>query len=86
MTCPTDTHSAPVWPGSPVPLSEMLPYLDAVMTPERLAMHQHYAYARNSEIRSAATLCTARLVISIFYKSIPKCANNIAIYALLCYN
>lgn len=62
MKCPTDTHSAPVWPGSPVLLSEMLPYLDAVMTPERLAMHQHYAYARSSEIRSAATLCTARLV------------------------
>ncbi len=67
MKHPSDTLSAPVWPGSPVPLSEMMPYLDAVMTPERLAMHLHYAYASGNAInRSAETLCTMRLV---FYET-----------------
>ena len=53
---------APVWPGTPVPLAELLPYLDSVMTPERLAAHQHYAYnPRSGTERSAEILCNARL-------------------------
>ena len=53
---------APVWPGTPVPLAELLPYLDAVMTPERLAAHQHYAYnPRGGTERAPEILCTARL-------------------------
>ena len=53
---------APVWPGTPVPLAELLPYLDAVMTPERLAAHQHYAYnPRGGTERGPEILCTTRL-------------------------
>ena len=51
-----------VWPGSPVPLAELLPYLDAAMTPESLAAPQHYAYhPRGGTERSPEILCTARL-------------------------
>jgi AraC-like DNA-binding protein len=54
-------HSS-VWPGTPVSLTEILPYLEEVMAPERLAAHQHYAYNPSGGTkRSAEILCKMRL-------------------------
>ena len=62
IVLPDKAAKVPVWPGSPAPLAELLPYLDAVMTPERLAAHQHYAYnPRGGTERAPEILCSARL-------------------------
>ena len=52
------------WPGNPVSSQEILKYLDAVLTPEKLNNHQHYAFTPSSSKlfnRSADFLCTSRL-------------------------